>query len=186
MVAVDDDADRGEPTPCGRTESLELARRVEQLVSDYQSNAAYQQALRLLVRREHSRAELQRKLRQRSIEPALIEPLLQRLEAEGLLSDTRYVESYIRQRRDRGYGPLRIAAELRQRGIDRANAERALRQIESDWFALALRVRQKRFNHLRADDFPNRAKAARYLQQRGFDSDQIRAALIDDEHATDM
>src|SRR5476649_1755150 len=84
-------------------------------------------AMDLLARREHGRVELTRKLRQRGALPELIEPALDRLTEEGLLSESRYLESFVSYRARSGYGPLRIREELGQRGLQRSDIEQALR-----------------------------------------------------------
>src|SRR5690606_29880490 len=83
-------------------------------------------AMDLLARREHGRVELERKLRRRGASPELIEVALDRLAEEGLLSESRYLESYIASRARAGYGPLRIREELAQRGLPREAIEQAL------------------------------------------------------------
>ena len=74
-------------------------------------------ALELLARREHSRLELRQKLLQRGFPIERIEPVLDRLIEERLLDEGRYAELYACARADKGYGPLRIARELRERGV---------------------------------------------------------------------
>jgi len=73
-------------------------------------------AMALLARREHGRVALTRKLRQRGAEPEMIETALDRLTEEGLLSEARYLESFVSYRARSGYGPARIREELSQRG----------------------------------------------------------------------
>ena len=73
----------------------------------------------LLARREHGRVELTRKLRKRGAPEELIEAALQRLSEEGLLSEARYLESFVAYRARAGYGPQRIREELGQRGLAR-------------------------------------------------------------------
>lgn len=90
-------------------------------------------AMDLLARREHGRVELARKLRQRGAPPDLIEQALDRLCEQGLLSESRYLESFVRSRANAGYGPLRIREELAQRGLPRADIEQALRDSGFDW-----------------------------------------------------
>ena len=92
-------------------------------------------AMDLLSRREHGRVELSRKLRLRGAPTDLIEPALDRLAEEGLLSEARYLESFVRMRANAGYGPLRIREELAQRGLAREVIERALRDSGFDWNA---------------------------------------------------
>jgi SOS response regulatory protein OraA/RecX len=74
-------------------------------------------AMDLLARREHSRRELKQKLKKRFRDDALIEEQLDTLAEENLQSDTRYAESFLRQRFNRGHGPVRIRQEMRQKGI---------------------------------------------------------------------
>ena len=105
-------------------------------------------AMDLLARREHGRVELARKLRQRGAPPDLIEQALDRLCEQGLLSESRYLESFVRSRANAGYGPLRIREELAQRGLPRADIEQALRDSGFDWSeaaarAVATQVRRK-------------------------------------------
>ena len=74
-------------------------------------------ALDILARREHTRLELSRKLKAKDFSEEEIEAQIDTLIDEGLQSDERYAESYVNMRRNRGYGPLKIKQELRQRGI---------------------------------------------------------------------
>ena len=70
-----------------------------------------------MARREHSRLELQRKLKARGHDAAEVSGVLDELAERHLQSDERYVEVYVRSRAARGYGPQRIALELKQRGL---------------------------------------------------------------------
>jgi regulatory protein len=96
-----------------------------------------------------------------------------------LQSDTRYAETYSRQRAQRGYGPNRIVQELKQRGIDDASARLALEPMDAEWNALIERVWRKRFGSVLPADATERARQARYLQYRGFTAEQIRGLLND-------
>jgi regulatory protein len=77
----------------------------------------------------------------------------------------------------RGQGPVRIRAELAQRGIDDEEAARLLRDAGVDWIESARAARRKRFGPARPVDYKERARQARFLQQRGFDSGQIGSAI---------
>ena len=134
-------------------------------------------ALNLLARREHSRLELARKLRQRGMAGADLEQVLDELAAARLLSDTRFAEEYVRSRAGRGYGPVRIRAELRERGIDDAGIQAALAELGEDWCQQARAARQRRFGAEPPADLKERARQSRVLQQRGFSPEQIRQAL---------
>jgi regulatory protein len=101
-------------------------------------------ALGLLARREHSSLELAYKLSARGFDADLVASLLHRLSAEGLLSDARFAESFVRARRDKGYGPVRIRGELRERGVDSETIEACLDQSDVAWLRLVASVRAKR------------------------------------------
>ena len=140
-------------------------------------SACRRQALELLARREHSRLELQRKLRTRAHPPDAIETVLDALEAEGLLEAARFVESFVRARIGRGQGPRRIRAELLQRGVGETDIGAQLGDAAHDWNALAGEVRRKRFGTPVPGDFAERARQMRFLHYRGFERSQIEAAL---------
>lgn len=127
----------------------------------------------LLARREHGRVELTRKLRQRGASDELIEPELDRLAEEGLLSEARYLESFIRYRSGSGYGPARIREELSQRGLARADIEQALRESGVEWGERMREVWQRKFAGQRPHDPRSRAQQTRFLAYRGFSMDMI-------------
>lgn len=138
---------------------------------------AYARGLNLLARREHSTRELRAKLGARGIAPELVDQVTAALASEGLLNEGRFVEAYVRSRVERGYGPLKIEAELQARGIRDGLDRNAV-----DWVALARGARIKRFGPGDPGDFRERARQMRFLQQRGFDGGQISAVFgeIDD------
>ena len=133
-------------------------------------------AVAMLARREHSHQELLHKLSSKGHEAALCEQVLQELEAQGLLCDQRYAEAYVRMRANRGYGPVRIRHELREKGVSSIIATAELEQAEVDWLELAREVRKKRFGDAPPVDFAERAKQMRFLQYRGFSQEQINFA----------
>lgn len=132
--------------------------------------------LRLLARREHSRAELALKLAQRGIEQADIEQALDRLQAMDALNEARFAEQYVRMRLRQGYGPARIRADLATRGVDAATVEAELAGAENDdahWLARAEAARQRRFGADLPDDYDERARQTRFLERRGFPAAHI-------------
>ena len=134
-------------------------------------------ALELLARREHSRRELTRKLAARGFPDDVVPAVLDALERTGALADARFSDSFVRSRIGKGQGPQRIRAELAQRGITDDEADGVLRAADVDWLAAIRAVRAKRFGPELPRDYVERARQARFLQYRGFDSAQIRAAL---------
>ena len=154
-------------------------RRSKRDVAD--PGACERAALDLLARREHSRRELERKLDARGFAEELIAPTLDALEESGELASARFTESFIRARAAKGQGPVRIRAELAERGIDREQAAELLQRADIDWAAIASSVRDKRFGPQRPSDFKERARQARFLEYRGFDGGQIGSALKSDD-----
>jgi regulatory protein len=136
-------------------------------------------AMRLLARREHSQQELRQKLLLREHPEELIDAAIAELAAENLLSDARFAEEFVRSRREKGFGPQRIRAELRQRGVDPTVAESHLRSPEEDWQARALTLYRRRFGDKPPRDHAERSKRYRFLMGRGFTPDQIRRVLDD-------
>ena len=134
-------------------------------------------ALEFLARREHSRRELTRKLGTRGFPDEIIGAVLDELERSGSLADSRFTDTFVRSRIAKGHGPQRIRAELAQRGIVDTEADDGLRGADVDWLATIRAVRRKRFGPELPRDYAERAKQARFLQYRGFDREQIRAAL---------
>lgn len=134
-------------------------------------------AMDLLARREHSRRELRDKMLARIEAVTGIDGVLDRLEQEGLLSDRRFAEAFVRSRIGRGQGPVRIRQELRQRGVDEITAAQALEEQGCDWFALAEQVAHRKFGAESALDQRELARRLRFLQYRGFTAEQGRAAL---------
>ena len=138
-------------------------------------------ALDLLARREHSAAELRRKLIRRGVVAERAEELVAGLAGERLQSDVRFAEQYVASRCERGYGPLRIVAELRQRGVLDELIARFLQANDPDWAERARAARRKRFGAEIPTGPGERARQARFLHYRGFTSEQIHGALGSDD-----
>lgn len=136
-------------------------------------------AVRLLATREHGRAELQRKLVARGCSGEDVEPVLDDLERRGLLSERRYVESYIAGRRRKGYGPLRIQAELRERGVEPGDFADELAPDAEQWWTSMVEAAERRFGTGPAGDRREQGRRARFLEQRGFSPEMIRRLLWD-------
>lgn len=127
----------------------------------------------LLARREHGRVELERKLRQKGAPAELIASALDRLAEEGLLSEARYLESFISYRARSGHGPTRIREELTQRGLQRSDVDQALRESTLDWAALLRDLWERKFAGQRPSDPKERARQTRYLLYRGYSMDMV-------------
>jgi len=128
----------------------------------------------LLARREHSRLELQNKLAKRfDVDPHAISVEVERLTAEGLQSDRRLAEAYIRARSNRGHGPIKIRVELRTKGVVDHLINTAFDESGIDWVALAAEVALRRFGDAPPSDLKEQARRGRFLLQRGFSFDHI-------------
>jgi regulatory protein len=156
-------------------------------------------AITLLAQREHSRIELRRKLlriareqvkagREGDLPSAAASPaesdaevdltsevdeLLVWLQAQGYLSEARFVESRIHARAQR-YGNLRIQQELAQHGLSLGADSQA--QLKDSEFERALAIWRRKFG-VTAEDAAGRAKQTRFLIGRGFSSEVIRRVL---------
>ncbi|MEW5781869.1 MAG: recombination regulator RecX [Pseudomonadota bacterium] len=133
----------------------------------------YARAVRLLARREHTRAELLHKLAAHGT-PDEIEMVLNQLAAAGLQSDVRFTESYLRAKANR-QGPTRLRQTLRTKGVDEALIEAQMANLP-DELERARDVWAKKFPAPPAN-LQEWAKQARFLQGRGFSADVIRKLL---------
>lgn len=148
--------------------------------------SATQRALGLLVRREHSRKELTRKLTSRGVDAQEVEAAIERLSGAGWQDDARFAESLVRGRAGSGYGPRHIRAELGTHGLDQEAIARAMDTFEGDWTEVARDLVRRRFGDAGPVDLAQRRKAAELLMRRGFEGDSIRAATrFDPEEAGD-
>jgi len=145
------------------------------------STEAYQTAIRLLTRREHSALEMHRKLSSRNFEASEIAEAIELLISDDILSDERFSDSYVRSRVDKGFGPLKIRAELRERGVDRDLIGESVDEFNHEWPSKASAARNKRFGDDVPEDWDERAKQTRFLQARGFTQEHILAVLGEEE-----
>jgi regulatory protein len=135
-------------------------------------------AMDLLARREHSIQELQMKLQRRFPDRETVHAEIHRLARENLQSDQRFAAGFVRQRAGRGYGPLRIRQEMRERGLDDATIGAAFDEPGLDWHDLAATVFRKKFGEPTAVATREKARRVRFMQYRGFGPDHCRH-LID-------
>ncbi len=134
-----------------------------------------ERALAYLARREHSRLELTRKLELAGFTAGDIAPLLDEFEGKNWLSDRHFAESYVADHLTRA-GSIKLAYDLRQRGVSDAIIEAALSDNSDSEFDRAQGVWKKKFGTVPTDS-AERAKQIRFLQSRGFTPDLIRRAI---------
>ena len=130
-------------------------------------------AMRLLSRREYSDSELRLRLRNRNFLSGDIESVLAELIQCGYLSNRRFAESYSRSRCGQGYGPVRIEMELSERGVSEADIQHAMHELEVDWFQQAHAIRARKFGDEQPVELREKARQWRFMQYRGFSTDQI-------------
>ena len=134
-------------------------------------------AMDYLSRREHATHELFQKLLAKDYDADEISAALQRLTDQDLLSDQRFTEAFIHQRINRGSGPLKIRAELRQKGISDAMIGTFLNERDVLWRESALAVKIRKYGSGFPSDLKEQARQSRFLQSRGFSSEQTRYAM---------
>jgi regulatory protein len=138
---------------------------------------AYQQALGLLVRREHSRRELKQKLKFRGKEAEEIDVALETLSRQDFQNDERFAFALARSRQSAGYGPQRIRAEMQQHGLASELIDQAVCALECDWLEMAHGLVERRYLRKIQQD-PNQArKAVDFLLRRGFDQKTAYSAV---------
>ena len=140
------------------------------------SRAARAAALDALSRRDHSSEELRGKLLGKGYDPALVAELMDRLRAEKLLDDARYLENFVGYHAGRGQGPRRVGAHLRTLGLPVAQIEATLAAY-ADWLTQLKRAREKKFGSSLPTNYADRQRQAQFLAYRGFSGAQIRSAL---------
>jgi len=143
-----------------------------------EGNDLRERALRLLARREHSRAELTRKLGHAGFVQHEIDPLLDEFEEKKWLSDRRFAESYVADHRARA-GSIKLAYDLRQRGVSDTIIGDVLSKNRDTELERADQVWQKKFGSGPADS-DEKARQIRFLQSRGFTLETIRKMLATD------
>ena len=128
-----------------------------------------------LARREHTGKEILSKLKNRVESVELLKAEIDKLEEEGLIDNKRFAEQYIHSRSAKGYGPLRIKQELKQRGVNENIAQPLLNNV--DWNSFAIAVLKKKVNHELPKETKPVLKLKKFLNYRGFDFSQIDQAF---------
>jgi regulatory protein len=132
-------------------------------------------ALRLLSGREHSRAELERKLATHEEEPGQLAKVLDELQAKDFISESRVIDSVLNRRASR-FGAARIRHELQGKGLQAEAVTAAVQSLKGSEIERARGVWQKKFG-APAADAAGRGKQMRFLAARGFGSDAIRRVV---------
>ena len=132
-------------------------------------------ALRLLGGREHSRAELERKLGPHETEPGELARALDELQAKGFINEQRVLESVVHRRASR-LGAARVKQELQAKGLDPAAVAQAVAELRGTEVERAREVWRKKFGQPPIDA-AERGKQMRFLMARGFGAEAIRRVV---------
>lgn len=146
-----------------------------------QFQAALETGVRLLARREHASQELRLKLRQRDYPSDVIKAVIDELIDRGYLSEERFAEVFVREKVEHGWGPVRITAEMRKRGVEDTVFRPYLDTMDVDWLEQAREVKQRRFGPGRPMDQRDWGRQARFLAGRGFSAEQVARVLGDSD-----
>ncbi len=138
---------------------------------------ARKKAMDYLARREHGRQELFTKLTKFGFDANVADDAIAQLGDDGLQSDQRFAEAFIQSRINQGKGPVKIRADLRERGVNDGLIDSGLIEAGQDWHALAREVWGKKFGPDQPVGFKEKARQMRFLQSRGFEVGQIQAAV---------
>jgi regulatory protein len=136
-----------------------------------QQSKCYAAALKMLMRREHSKLELRQKLNLKDFDDAVINDSISLLAEQKYQSDERFSEAFILMRFNQGKGPIKISMELKSRGINEFDL------TLFNWFELAKDVKYKKFGDSKFLDYKEKSKQKRFLQSRGFGFDEINQAF---------
>ena len=132
-------------------------------------------ALRLLSQREHSRAELERKLAPHEEVPGELAKALNELQARDFINDGRAVDSLV-NRRSAKLGSTRIKQELAAKGLSGEAVTEAMAGLKETEWHRATEVWRKKFGHPPQDP-QDRAKQMRFLLTRGFNAEVVRRVV---------
>jgi len=148
--------------------------------------SAYDKALGLLARREHSRKELKTKLRQGGYEGDETVDAIDRLGEQHYQDDDRFAEVLLRSRISQGYGPMRLRVELKIHGLADARIRELMDETEVDWDASAAAQLRRRYGGAGTSDPAERNRRAQFLLRRGFAAATVRRVTHTDvDEATD-
>ena len=138
-------------------------------------------AVRILSQCEHTARQLRHKLLKKGFVIEDIDAVLADLSNQNLLSDERFAEQYVVSRINKGFGPVRIAQEMRDKGVAEQLLETSLEDYSEQWPAIMAKALHKKFGSAPVLNFNERAKRARFLEYRGFPAALIRQQLFNDE-----
>jgi regulatory protein len=134
-------------------------------------------ALASLCMREHSIKEITDKLTRKEYQQDSIEIVIKECLKDNYLNEKRFSEIFWRSRARKGFGPNKIAMELKQKGISESMINETSYQEDLDFNAVIMTVYSKKFKGLKIKDFKDKAKRQNYLYNRGFPIELIKIVI---------
>lgn len=150
---------------------------IARLKQEDEYHQVYERATTLIAHRPRSETEVRQRLERQDVTPAVIERVIERLMAVGLLDDAEFARLWVENRetfRPRSQQMLRY--ELQRKGLDQETIAQALDQVDEEESAHRLALqRGRRLSHL---DWPAfRQKLTGYLGRRGYPYEIVRRAV---------
>ena len=165
-------------------ENTQTPSALEQLIDPDKKefNTVLARGMRLLAIREHSVLEMSNKLiaKFEEFDASIIYAVVDELVKLKYISDERFTESYVRSRSNKGYGPVKIKAELKGKGVSNSLIQDYLNENSGRWFDIAEREYLKKYSGSPITNYKTWAKCARFMQSRGFTMEHIHVTLPKD------
>ena len=120
---------------------------------------------------------LKQKLLAKAEQSEVVNQVMDFLIENDYVSDLRFTEAYVRSKRNKGQGPVKIRAQLKQKGVSSVMVDDALAQGDATWFDFAKLEYEKKYRDAPVKDYNDWSKRARFLQGRGFTMYHIHCAV---------
>jgi regulatory protein len=130
--------------------------------------------IKILSYRPRTVLEVERKLKMKGFSEEVIKDVVEKAKNLGYLNDSRFVEEWIRYRKNKKFGNLRIKEELINLGISRETIEENLK--EDDDFLTCVSLLKQKAKNLR-NNFNQKRKIFNFLKRRGFSTELIKKAF---------
>ncbi len=147
--------------------------------------SAMDAAVRLLAPRQHTEAELRRKLAKREFDPEIVDAVLAECRDRKYVDDAAAARFYLEELIRKDYGVNRVRQAMRGKGLDEGLIETITDEYAgSDAERAAARkalAKKRPALERESDPRKRREKAYRFLAGKGFTGEVIRAAMADAE-----
>lgn len=136
-------------------------------------------ALRMLAARSRSEAEVRERLQRAGFEEPVVAQVVAWLHRLGYLDDERFAREWVEARlRSRPSGRIRLAWELRQKGVAPERVEQALAVLDTETeVALAVEAAERRYGGRRGSPEALARQVHAFLLRRGFSHFAVQKAV---------